>query len=873
MASRPGLDPLRRPLPRWIVARPGLERRLDDVGPGGLGLVVASAGSGKSVLVRQWAAARPEPRFMALALDAHHDDPVALLRDLVATIRGVAPELEAGLADTTVAGGPALGRPVVDALTGALAALAGDVVLVIEDLHVLSNRALLADLGRLLSGLPSSTRAIVTSRRDPPWTLHALRVAGGLVELRGADLAFTADEAGTLLANVSGRALTDSQVRTLVARTDGWVVGLQLAAISLGQSPDVDEFVRTFAGSHRLVAEYLLEEVLDQQEAEVRSFLLQTSVLDWLSVEVCDAVTGAGNARRMLRELDQRSLFLVPLDRSGELFRYHHLFGDLLLYELRTERPEEVAVLHRRAATWLVGHGRGEEAVAHLLAAGDPMAAHEVICAIGHLLYERGEVATVVGWLEAIEAAQPDCPAEVQVSLLAAQVAVDEVGVAADTYRRLVRRPDITLGERTAANALYTILGFRDLPPEAVARAAADVREGLPQLGPGDVVDFFGIGGRDSVQVMAEYGAAGGLFLQGDLAEAEHTLERLVTLPGSAYPVWKVYALGLLALTRAWAGRCTEALSAATAAVAAADVAGIAVHPACLNAHLATASVHLDRAETGLAATSLAGSRPLLARRRASVAYLDLQALLETRLTAVTAGPDAALERLVAGDEPRSEAAALRRARCALQAQLLIGTGRLAEARALVEGHRREDVLAPARIELAVATGDLRTGRRVLDGWAASGDDLQARVRHRLAAFTVLAAESRHDPARRALQEAVALADSDRLRWPFLEVPAALRALRRQADRGSALASDSLWRLATVLHPRLGAQSALPEHLTDRELEVLAYLPGRMKNNEIADELFVSVNTLKTHLRSIYTKLDVAERNEAVARAVELGLL
>jgi LuxR family maltose regulon positive regulatory protein len=203
----------------------------------------------------------------------------------------------------------------------------------------------------------------------------------------------------------------------------------------------------------------------------------------------------------------------------------------------------------------------------------------------------------------------------------------------------------------------------------------------------------------------------------------------------------------------------------------------------------------------------------------------------------------------------------------------LIWTDRPAEARTLLEGERLSDTHAPACIDLALATGDVRGARRLLDGWTPDDDDLRARVRHHLATFAVTSAVGRHDAGRVALDAAVAVAHDDQLRWPFVEVPAALQALRRHGSRDSTFTSESLWRLAGVLHPRLGAQAALPEPLTERELEVLAYLPGRLKNPEIAEDLFVSVNTVKTHLRSIYLKLGVAERNEAVARAVELGLL
>ena len=215
-----------------------------------------------------------------------------------------------------------------------------------------------------MTRLPRSTRCIVSTRRDPPWHLRQLRLDDRLLELRGADLAFDAHEARLLLDAVVGRDFTDHQVATLVDRTDGWAVGLQLAAISLRDEPDVEASIDTFAGTDRLVADYLLEEVIVQQDPDVQQFLLRTSVLDELTVELCDAVTGAGNARAMLDHLAKRSLFLIPLDRSGERFRYHHLFADVFATSSVSTDPIAARELHqgRRLAYRPRPRGAGDPA-------------------------------------------------------------------------------------------------------------------------------------------------------------------------------------------------------------------------------------------------------------------------------------------------------------------------------------------------------------------------------------------------------------------------------------------------------------------------------------------------------------------------------
>ena len=873
MASPRVKDPLHQPLPRLAVPRPHLERRLDQIGPGCVGLVVASAGSGKSVLLRQWSGGRPELRIAALALGPGHDDAVVLARDVVEAVREAAPQIPARIGDLVKSGGSALGEPFIDALLGELAHLPERFVLVLEDLHVLTNRALLDDVGDLVTRLPHTTRCVVSTRRDPPWTLRQLRLDGRLVELRGAELAFGADEARQLLVAVSERELSDDQVAMLLDRTDGWAVGLQLAAISLRHVPDVGASIASFAGSDRLVAEYLLEEVLERQEPETRRFLLQTSVLDWLSIELCDAVTGQGNARAMLDDLENRSLFVIPLDRSREQFRYHHLFADLLRYQLRLEDPLAARELHVRASRWLLEHGRLEESIEHLLSAGEHQQALAVISKVGHRFFERGESATLVRWLTAIEGADPDLPAVVGVNLLAAQVAADQSDPAAETHRRLLRRPDLTRGERATADALYTTLTFRGLPPEIVLRTASSVLEVLPTLEKSDAVDFLGIGGLESIQVMAAYDAAVARFLQGDIAQAADALEHVLTLPGVNYPVWRIYTLGTLALVRAWTGHCTEAQQLADSAMKAARAVGVASHSSVIHAFMASALLHLDQTDLDGAARNLLESDLQNRRRTSSVVNVDLQRSLVARLAAVTEGPAQALTILRQPAASAIEPPVLVHANRSLEARLLIGARELIEARTVLDQSEQIPELAAARVDLALATGDVVAAQDVLNLWKPSEHDLRAVVGHHLRHAAVLDAAGDRPGAQVAAREAAATAEGERLRWPFLEVPAALRLIRRDTDHASAFTDDALWKLSGQLEPRGRAQKGLVEPLTERELTVLEYLPKRIKNQEIAGDLYITVNTLKSHLASIYRKLGVADRDEAVNKANELRLL
>ena len=873
MTSTPPGKGAPQPLPRVAVPRVRLERRLDRLGPGGVALLVASAGAGKSVLVSQWADGRPGMRIAVLPLGPTDDDAVVMARDLVEAIRVVAPEIEPRIGDVVMTGGVALGQPFVDALLAELALLSEPLVLVLEDVHVLTNRALLDDVGELVSRLPETIRCILTTRRDPPWSVRHLRLDGRLIEMRGTDLALDADEARQLLLAVSGRDLTDREVASLLDRTDGWAAGLQLAAITLRDSPDTSAAIQSFAGSDRLIAEYLLEEVLDQQSPELRRFLLETSVLDWLSVEVCDAVTLGDSSRAMLDELEQRSLFVIPLDRSGERYRYQHLFGDLLRYQLRLEDPTAARELHLRASRFLSEHGHVEESIEHLLSAGEHRQAFAAISEHGHRLFERGESATLVRWLTAIQGLEPDSPAVVSVNLLAAQVAADQSDAAAETHRRLVRPPDLTRGERAAADALYTNLVWRGLPPEVVLSTTDSVLEVLPTLEPDDVVDFLGIGGLDSIQVMVEYEAAGARFLQGDVAQAASALEQVLTLPGIGYPIWRIYTLGSLALVRAWTGHCTEARQLSEAALKAARAVGVARHSATIHAHMASALVHLDQTQLQQAAHSLAESDLQNRRRTATVVNFDLHRSIAARLTAVTSGPEQALATLREPAASAKEPAVLANANLALNAKLLIGTGHLVEARAVLHhAHGTPGSLTGAHVDISLASGDLTEAQRTLDEWLPAPDDLRGAIDHQLRTAAVRDAQGDHAGALAVVCEALATATADGLRWPFLEVPVAVRVLRRETVR-SPFADDELVGLVGQLNPRAGARQRLVEPITDRELMVLDYLPRRVTAQEIADDLFISVNTVKTHLGSIYRKLGAGDRDEAVRKAYDFGLL
>ena len=392
---------------RGLVPRPRLSERLDRGTASKLMLVSAPAGFGKTTLLAEWLAAGPaapaDERSAAwLSLDRGDNDPASFWTYLIAALRTVAPGVgESALALLQAPQPPPI-ETVLTALLNDLGAIAGDIVLVLDDYHVIDARDVQDGMAFLLDHLPPRLHLVIASRADPALPLARLRARGELVEIRAADLRFTPDEAAAYLNEVMGLQLTAQDVAALEGRTEGWIAALQLAALSMQGRDDVAGFIAGFAGDDRYIVDYLVEEVLQRQPDRVQAFLLQTSILDRLSGPLCDAVTGQGGGKAMLEALDRGNLFLVPLDDRRRWYRYHHLFADVLQARLLDEQPDQVPDLHRRASAWYEQNGEPSEAIRHALAAEDfERAADLVELAIPAMRRTRQE-ATVRGWLEAL---------------------------------------------------------------------------------------------------------------------------------------------------------------------------------------------------------------------------------------------------------------------------------------------------------------------------------------------------------------------------------------------------------------------------------------------------------------------------------------
>ncbi|MEO8956449.1 MAG: AAA family ATPase [Ktedonobacteraceae bacterium] len=389
------------PLRPNVVSRPRLLERLNEGLHRKLTLIAAPAGFGKTTLVSEWVAFIKRPTAW-LSLDEGDNDPARFLAYLVAALQTIAATLGEGVLAVLQSPQPPPIESILTALLNEISTLPDDFVLVLDDYHVLDAKAVDMALAYLVEHLPPQMHLVIATREDPQLPLARLRARSHLTELRAADLRFTASEASTFLSQVMGLSLSAADIAALEDHTEGWIAGLQLAALSMQGHQDVAGFIRAFAGDHRYIVDYLVEEVLQRQPEPVRRFLLQTSILDRLNGSLCDAVTGQEEGHARLEALERGNFFVVPLDDTRHWYRYHHLFAEVLSAHLMAEQPDQVATLHRRASAWYEHNGSTVDAIRHALAAKDfGRAADLVELAVPAMARNRQE-ATVLGWLKTL---------------------------------------------------------------------------------------------------------------------------------------------------------------------------------------------------------------------------------------------------------------------------------------------------------------------------------------------------------------------------------------------------------------------------------------------------------------------------------------
>ncbi len=912
-----------------VVPRPRLIARLrEGLRPGRkLTLISAPAGFGKTTLLSEWIADSRQRdgsvRVAWVSLDDGDNDPARFLTYLVAALRSAGPAQPPSVEQTltveqALTAEPALtAEQTLTALINDIAQAPHDTILVLDDFHLVDAAPVRDALAFLLERLPSNLHLAMAGRSDPSLPLARLRGRDELTELRAADLRFTADESAEFLNEVMGLTLSATDIAALETRTEGWIAGLQLAALSIRDRSDIAGFIRAFTGSHRFVIDYLVEEVLQRQPDDVRSFLFRTAILDRLSGPLCDAVTGQAGGDEMLEKLERENLFVAPLDDHRRWYRYHHLFADVLRARFPAEWRDSLPDLHRRAGEWYERNNLPEDAVRHALAAADFERAANLIEGAVPALRKGRQDATLLEWLTLL-------PAEV-------------------VARRPVLSVYLAWAMLIAGNLDAVELRLRDA--EAGLRAAADAGSGPGASMPGAVVaDPPAVGEelRLLPVMIAVYRASLAQAL-GDVAgTAEHARRALdLTEPGDHFG--RAAAAGFLGLAswasgdleaglRAFAevrttlrlagntadvlgttvvladmliplGRLRDARRAYDEALQVASAQGEPAPQPMADLHVGISELHreqgeLDAAREHLLAAQALGERASLPENR----YRWFVAM--ARVREAEGNPDAALDLLTEAERLYARGFFPEvRPIAALRARVWISQGRLAEARdwATGQGLSTAEVsylgefaqITLARLLIAEHRADPEQGAiqealalldRLLEAAQAGG---RTGIVNELLLLQALAhqARGRLSLALVSLERVLDQAEPEGYLRLFLDEGAPLAELLGEAAQRGIL-PEQVSRLRRGFRPpTAGAdapQSAMPrsamplsagEALSERELHVLRLLATELTGPEIARELYLSLNTVRTHTRHIFGKLSVNSRPAAVRRAEELDLL
>jgi LuxR family maltose regulon positive regulatory protein len=866
--------------------------------------VSAPAGFGKTTLLAEWLAAAPaDGRSVAwLSLDQRDNDPALFWTYLVAALKTAAPGVGASALSLLQPPAPPSEAGLVPLLND-LDALSRDVVLVLDDYHVIDARDVQDGMAFLLEHLPPQIHLVIASRADPALPLARLRGRGELVEIRAADLRFTPGEAAAYLNEVMGLVLTAADVAALEGRTEGWIAALQLAALSMQGREDTAAFIAGFAGDDRYIVDYLAEEVLQRQPGHVQLFLLQTSILDRLSGPLCDAVTGQDGGKAKLAALERGNLFLVPLDDRRRWYRYHQLFADVLQAHLRDEQPDEIPDLHRRASAWYEQNGEPSEAIRHALAAGDfERAADLVELAIPAMRRSRQEAA-VRGWLELL----PDDVVSVRpvlgVGFAAALLARGELegveGRLRDAERWLDGATGIGKGSQAPSAELVVADDeeFRRLP------AMIEVYRAALALARGDVLGTvrharraLGLSPADDHLCRASAAGLMGLasWASGDL-EAGHSAyaECMAGLRRAGHIADTFGCAIALADIRRAQGRLGEARRTYEQALQRAPELGGSVLRGTADMYVGMSEVHRERDDLPAATQQLLRSQELgehtglpqnryrwrVAMARIREAEGDLGGALDLLNEA---------ERLYTGDFFPNV-----RPVPALRARVRVAQGELGEAL----GWARERGLSPAddlsylrefehitlaRVLLARyaaerAKRSIQEATRLLERLLQAAEEGQRTGSViEILVLQALAHQARGDiPAALAsLQRAVTLAEPEGYVRIFVDEGAPMASLLRAAAK-QGIARNYVRRLLAAVNKTedsTPASQGLIEPLSARELDVLRLLGSDLDGPDIARELVVSLNTVRTHTKNIYAKLGVNNRRAAVRRARELDL-
>lgn len=859
-----------------LVARTRLIEQL-NVGGGRLTLVAAPAGFGKTTLVTTWLVETKQPHAW-LSLEEQDNDPIRFVSYLIAALQTLAPQI----GQATFRALQALQTPapevVITTLINEIATAETFLTLVLDDFHAITNPYIHEGLVILVGHLPPQLHLILTTRADPPLQLSRLRARGQLTEIHADDLRFTHSEAATFLNEIMGLALTPEDVATLETRTEGWAAGLQLAALSLQKHTDQAGFVRTLTGTHRYILDYLADEVLNRQPEDIRQFLYQTSLLERLSGDLCNAVTGRTDSQRILQALEAANLFIVPLDDERRWYRYHHLFGELLTHRFEAHTSADVIrATHLHAAEWFRRQNALPDAIYHALCAEDFDYAAPLIERAGMELLMKIEIRTLSGWLAQlpdalfqshpwlnviaawmryIQAANPEALLAIETRLAQAEQQLDQAD-----------RPTELLGYMMTLRAY--ISQARDDHPETVRLS----HEALARLPEDNLI----------LRSILTMNLATTYLIRGEIEPARRYFEEAQRLGKAAGNIFTVFVSRDHLATLAFeAGQVRQAETMLLEAIRlATDARGQPLTYVGL--------YYVELAEIYREWNRLDEATHLLEKAYAVRSSYDdlhtISSLVWARVLAALGNVSGGLAKIAQIERilPERQSTVFRPWLEAIQALLHLLDGNLAAARTWADSWATNPVSAGALrrypgeyatlVKVRTAEGDPDV-IPLLDQMLAvhTADRRLRRVVETRALLAV--AHARFGNERVALthlEEALRLAQPEGYTRTFLDEGAPMAALLTQCKPSPT--RDVLLEAFGRPIPKSPAPQKLPEPLTDREIQILRLMAAGLSNQDIANELYLTASTVKWYSHQIYQKLGAKRRTEAVERARGLGVL
>jgi LuxR family maltose regulon positive regulatory protein len=873
------------PIRTGLVPRPGLIELLDQGLERKLTLLSAPAGFGKTTLLSEWISQSKSP-FAWVSLDKDDNDRVRFLAYCIAALRRINLNVDDQLLGTLQSPQQPHIETVLIPLINQITGMKDRFALVLDDYQLIESREIHDALAFILDHQPPSLHLVIASRSDPPLPVARMRARGEINEVRASHLRFSIEEGDRFLNQVQGLNLSRDDLESLVNRTEGWVAGLQMASLTLKKKVDASAYIQDFAGSHDYIADYLTDEVISQQPGHIHDFLLKTSILDRLSGSLCDAVTGQQDSQQILKQLKGANLFVVSLDDEGQWYRYHRLFADLLHQRLLRSKPEVVPALYLKASEWFEVDGFTDHAIDYSLRGRHFQRAAGLIERVAEQIIKRSEIAMFLRWLDELPEQLVRDRATLSIFYAwALLVRGERSHLAADYLNGVIPTNEQILNRMRTVKAMLAM--YQRNVPEAVA-LARQALEGLPED------DLF-------FRNLAAWNLSAALYISGDKEGGEKMLAEVARMSrASGNLLVAVVALCRLAMAKMQRGQLYEPKDLFEQALDLAVDGQRQTLPIACEAMIGLGKIHWQWNDLEAARKYLSEGTGLSQRWKQQVAidgYVTLAHINQSLGDVYLADQMIEKAREIAAKTLATEAddlyVALNRASLWVRRGDLGAATRWAMQRGLGEFLQKRELVSTQNVSadlirryeltifarLLIAEHRLDEALQLLDlllSFMEQNEILEKVIEIHILRSIAFQVEGKGERALSSLKKALRLARPERYLRPFLdERPALVKLLEKMSAQGI---EDAHWLIESLLQSQSGSTiqsktTEITEPLSDREMEVLHLLVTDLTVPEIAEKLYISVSTVRSHVKNIYNKLDAHSRFEAVSKAKDANLL